>query len=368
MSRLLTLAWGLTAAIVPCAAQSRLVAYVPTAEASTTGALMTAGDKSMLGEKSAVSAAVRPAHVTLSRGGMMLVCQASVVHLTAGQGVFNPKSKENFDPLLIALESGALELQMPAIPSDTIATGGMRLTSVGSPNKSVPLEIALRVSSNGDTCVENRGRKSTLTVTDSFGQASFQLKAGQHVLFQHGLIQEARTGGTSFCGCPPAPPPMSLADAVLRAGPAAPTFTQSASAYPFPEADSAGIQSFGTAPPPERPVQVAANLTFNGETDSLSTPAATASSPSDSSLSSTPERATPEPASPPEPPPLPTPDPPAPTTGRRKLLVPPPQKTEAAASRPPIPDPPKPTQPAASAKQEPKHSLGHFFKKIFGGT
>ena len=378
MRRCLTLLAAGTFAAAAAAAQSRLVAYVPTAEATTSGALSTAGDNSMLGDKSVVTTLARPAHVTLSRGGAMLVCQASVVHLTAGQAVFNPKARDNFDPLLIALDSGGIELQMPLIATDTVATSGMRFASGERNGKSTQLDLALRVTDNGDTCVENRARKSPpVTVTDAFGQSSFQLKAGEHVLFQHGLIQEALVNDPTFCGCPPPPPPpMSLADAALRAGPATPTFTQSASTYPFPAEASAGLET--GAPPPDRPVQVAANLVFNAdapEPPAQSNPAADSALAASGESAASPAESTGTPAD--SPPTAATPSAfvpetpatsPAPTTGRRKLPVPPPPKpTAATASRPPVPPPPPPPPPPPQAPAKQSHGLGHFFKKIFGG-
>jgi hypothetical protein len=354
-------------------AQSRLIAYVPTAEASTSGVLATAGDKSMLGERSVVTTLERPAHVTLSRGGALLVCQTSVVHLTVARMVFNSKSRENFDPLLIALESGGLELQMPALPNDAIATAGMRLASAGNQNKSTPLDLALHVAQNGDTCVENRARKSSLTLTDAFGQSTYLLKPGQHVVFQHGLVQEALPGDPSSCGCPPPPPPgTSLADAALRAGAGeAPTFNQNASAYPFPAADSQGVESLGP-PPPEATVQVAANLAFN------------AGVPEPSVFELDPAPHTPAPLLPPEPAPITTasaldaalappenrnPAQPVAPSSRRKLVIPPatqPAASSAVAAAQTHPAQAPPHRAGQPPDQGGLHSVGRFFKKIFG--
>ena len=212
----LVLAFG---TIIAHASAQRFVAYVPTSEATVTGTLLVSGDNSILGESSVVSALSRPAHVILSRGGSVMVCQASAVHLLVGHGTLD-KSGQSYDPILVSLEKGSLELRMPMIATDSIITSGMRFSSAAHHNKPDLLDLAIRVNPNGDTCVENRGKKSPpLAITDALGQASYLLKPDQHVVFAHGLLQEASPSATTSCGCPPAPPQgMSLADAALRAG------------------------------------------------------------------------------------------------------------------------------------------------------
>ena len=377
----------------PIAFAQRLVAYVPTAEATISGALTLSGANSLLGDASVVTAlASQPAHLTLSRGGSILLCQASIVHLTAGQAAFNPKAKDIFDPLLIALENGGFEIRMPMAAGDSLETPEMRLSSAASPNKSTPLDLALRITANGDTCVENRDKHSpTINITDVFGHQQYRLKPGQHVLFQHGLIQEAVVSDTTSCGCPPVSPTgLSLADAALRARPGStPTFNPNDSLFPFP---SSGPEPATTTAPNQQPsgppVQVAGTLIYD--------PATREPEPALNAATSTTPTLTPPPLDP-------NPSSAASTPGsanpnRHKLSQPAPSPTPAAvaASKPsaPLPGktaPPKSTQPkpnavksastnqpaqaataavadskSTEAKSKPSHSLGGFLKRIFG--
>ncbi len=333
------------------ASAQRFVAYVPTSEATITGALLVSGSNSILGESSIVSALDRPAHVILSRGGTVLVCQASAVHLLVGHGTPD-RSGQSYDPILVSLEKGSLELRMPMISTDAVVTAGMRFSSAARHNKPDLLDLAMRVSPNGDTCVENRGKKSPpINITDALGQSSYLLKPDQHVVFAHGLIQEASPAATTSCGCPPAPAQgMSLADAALRAGAGnTATFDQNASAFPFPTAVSRGIESPEPLPP-ENPnqtrVKVSGTLVYEA-------PALTPAAELDAALAPRDDLAPPPTAG------LAAP-------GRRKLVM--------------LPAPPKPAVVASAARRPVEHEsgpesdpkpkksgIGGFFKKIFGG-
>src|SRR5207237_9775006 len=90
-------------------------------------------------------------------------------------------------PLLLSLDRGALEIDMNGTPSDSIMTPDLRFTV----RNSGPLDLRLRVARNGDTCVDNRGPGApTIAVSDPFGESMYELAAGQHVLFEHGSLDE----------------------------------------------------------------------------------------------------------------------------------------------------------------------------------
>jgi hypothetical protein len=145
-----------------------------------------------------------------------------------------------------------------------------------------PLDLQLRVTRNGDTCVENRGAQApVLNVADQFGEAAYELRAGQHVLFEHGSLKEVVDHESSSCGCP-REATMSVADALLHPaapGDAATVEKPAAEQHPFPAAVSAGL-----APPAAVPqaaagaahTQVSAALSSGGDSDSLAQPAAAA--------------------------------------------------------------------------------------------
>jgi hypothetical protein len=78
-----------------------------------------------------------------------------------------------------------------------------------------------------------------LNVADQFGESTYELKAGQHVLFEHGSLKEVVDHESSACGCPPEPT-MSVADALVSS-PGGAAEKTAAEQHPFPAAVSAGL-------------------------------------------------------------------------------------------------------------------------------
>ncbi len=205
---------------------------------------------------SSIVAGDRNAPVSLTRGGGLLLCRTSSLHL-AGSA----------DTLLLGLDRGALEIRTKATANDAILTPDLRITTAAGGQ----LDLHMRVSSNGDTCIENRGHKApTLLLRDTFGEASYQVRPNQHVLFEHGSLKAVVDRETTPCGCPPndsdAPRAVPLAEAILHGNDAHVTPQQAAAANPFPAAQSEGL-----APAPALPSdklgethsQVAATIAYN---------------------------------------------------------------------------------------------------------
>ncbi|GAC1426960.1 MAG: hypothetical protein NVSMB62_24620 [Acidobacteriaceae bacterium] len=194
----------------------------------------------------AVTAKDHTAPITLGRGGMLRVCQTSVLHLTESRAA--PAAGQLAAPLLLSLDRGAIVVQMQATATDALMTPDLRFAvkSAG------PLDLRLRVARNGDTCVENRGPGApTLAVSDPFGGTSYELNSGQHVLFEHGSLHEVVDHEATPCGCPE--PGMSMADLLLAPGPGggkspSPAAAKAEAQHPFPAAVSEGL-----APAPEVP-------------------------------------------------------------------------------------------------------------------
>jgi hypothetical protein len=181
------------------------------------------------------------------------------------------------------------------------------------------------VTRNGDTCVENRGAKApVLNVADQFGEATYELRAGQHVLFEHGSLKEVVDHESSSCGCPPEQT-MSVADALVNSaapGGGAAVEKPAAEQHPFPAAVSAGLAPAGgvpQAPAGAVHTQVAAALSSGGGADSLAEPKAAKDSPSGDAKSAA--------------------------------------GTTAQAAAPP------PSKP----KKDLVHVVGRFFRRVFGG-
>jgi hypothetical protein len=306
-------------------------------DATVTGALEVTNGRALLVGNTTVTARDHTADIALSRGGSLLVCATSGLHVTAG------KSAGTAMPLMLALDRGAIEVRMAATTSDVLMTPDLRFTlrSDGT------LDLRIRVTRNGDTCVENRGSEApTLSIADQFGDGRYELRAGQHVLFEHGSLKEVVDHETSPCGCPPIPV-VSVADAgVTSATPAAPGSTVAAKsaeeAHPFPAAVSTGLAPSAEVPqaPPGVPhAQVAATLNFGAGSDTgsgtetagseVGTKAATVSETAPASSASIQAAA------------------PAATTGA---------EAKAQAPAPPAPPPPA----------DVIHSIGRFFKRLFG--
>lgn len=240
--------------------QARALGSVAVTDATVTGApneaFQLVSGKAQLNASATVTA--RPGHnaqVDLNRGGSVLVCQTTALHLTAAQD----------NSLLLALDRGAMEIRMKASAHDVVITPDLRFTVASA----APLDLQMRVTFNGDTCVENRGRKApVLNISDSFGESAYLLKPGQHVMFEHGSLKTVMDRETTPCGCPPQERPgTSLADAILTGGQTTPVTPQQAAAiHPFPTAQSDGLATPPAAEPEtpgERHVQVASTLAFD---------------------------------------------------------------------------------------------------------
>jgi hypothetical protein len=241
-------------------------------DATVRGALEVSNGRAILTGSSTVTANNHIAEVALNRGGSVRVCATSGLHATAG----NSAGASGSMPLMLALDRGAIEVQMPATISDVVMTPDLRFTL----SSDGPLDLQLRVTRNGDTCVDNRGAKApTLKVAEQFGDATYELRAGQHVLFEHGSLKEVVDHESSSCGCPPEPA-MTVADALLNASaPGAGTTGDAAKSaaeqHPFPAAVSEGLAPVAAvpqSPPGVVHAQVSATLSSGDGPDSTTEP------------------------------------------------------------------------------------------------
>jgi hypothetical protein len=291
-------------------------------DATVAGALEVSNGRAILVGNTTVTARDRVAEIALNRGGVVKVCATSGLHLTAGKGAEGAGQA----PLMLALDRGAIEVQMAATTRDVVMTPDLRFTMRGDG----PLDLQLRVTRNGDTCVENRGAQApVLNVADQFGEAAYELRAGQHVLFEHGSLKEVVDHESSSCGCPPEQT-MSVADALLHpagsgngaAGDAATAEKPAAEQHPFPAAVSAGL-----APPsavPQAPAgaahtQVSAALSSGEGADSVAEPGTAT------------------------------------------------EKAPVSAPAPSVAPAPRVAAPQAPPKHDVAHAIGRFFKHLFGG-
>ena len=393
-----------------CSPGQASIGSVEAASATIAGTLSLTGGTALVGANAVITARDRTADLKLSRGGEILVCSTSALHVARGAGAAQPA------PLLLALDRGAVEIHMAATTADAILTPDLRFTiaSIASQSGAGLLDLRIRVAANGDTCVENRGKASpTLDVAEQFSNGLYQIHPNQHLLFEHGSVREVVDGETSPCGCPP-PPVLSAADSgistdVTRAArpgarvaddpdevrPHAANEVQ----HPFPAAESQGLTLSGKpasvpqSPPHETHAQVAATLSYGpdgkgfdgsqptGSSASASdfpSPASAGNVPASAGSSSTPVSGSSSsaartggellPASPPVPSvpahsparsPAAAPSPPAPASVRGPDSVND-RLSDHEVAQAPLP-------PAAPAPRTIAHRVGHFFRHLFGG-
>jgi hypothetical protein len=315
-------------ALLSAAMAQQSIGTIGVQDANVAGALEISNGRAVLVGNTTVTAKDHTAEVALQRGGKVLVCATSGLHLTAG------KTAEASQPLMLALDRGAIEVQMDATSNDVVVTPDLRFAV----QSNGPLDLRLRVTRNGDTCVDNHGSGApTLRVVDQFGEATYDLHAGQHVLFEHGSLKEVVDRETSPCGCPPAPV-VSVADAgTSSSAPAAPGSVAAAD-HPFPAAVSQGLAPDAAVPPaPAGDVhaQVAAILSFEaGAAPDTSTSAGKPAAGDNTPVASSGSPAAASGAAP-----------------SSSAVV----RAEA---------PPAPAQPSAN---DLAHRIGRFFKRLFGG-
>jgi hypothetical protein len=226
--RTISFAALLAAASLAASAQQPM-GTVATQDALITGGLEVQGNQARLLTNASVTAHDHTAVVTLGRGGQALVCATSEFHLLrSGKG----------DALLFGLNRGALELHTQTEPQDIILTPDIRF-ALETPGI---YDLRLRVTRDGDTCVDNAGKSSpVLLLSDSFSSASYRLMPGQHVLFEHGSLHEVVDHERSPCGCP--------TDTPTHLGPNATPSETAAAQHPFPSAQSEGLAPSTPIPP-----------------------------------------------------------------------------------------------------------------------
>jgi hypothetical protein len=304
-----SMACGLAPMPVSAAVGQQLIGYVSSKDADISGAADTIEGHAVLAGSAIITAKDHTAPITLSRGGVLRVCQTTAVHIDAG------RSAQSSAPLMLSFDRGAIELQMPAIEPDVVITPDFRIGI----RAAGPLDLQMRVARNGDTCVDNRGPQApTLLFSDALGVATYELLPGQHVLFEHGSLREVVDHERTPCGCPDSAG-MSIADALLAARPAAPSGTEE---HPFPAALSEGLT-------PDAPPAAAVPQSAPGETHTQIATSLTYSAPNAST-----------------------------TAGAT---------APAPAQNPASTPSPAPQQPTAK-KHGVFHAVGHFFRKVFGGS
>ncbi|MGB8889519.1 MAG: hypothetical protein WCC87_22535 [Candidatus Korobacteraceae bacterium] len=206
-------------------------------DASVKGSVILAGSGTSVLSGSSIQAGAQAATLKLDRGGSLLVCEGTKLSLTASQ-----TGRE----LLFSLNSGNVELNYPlGAEADTLLTPDLRLLLPGPGT----VHVAVRVTPQGDTCVQSLPwNASAIVVSETMGDATYQVKSDEAVLFKGGHLSQASRSKQN-CGCPTSPPTL-----VAKTAPPPPPPVQAKPAAPM-----------ASAPPPTPPEQhlaVAAPFVF----------------------------------------------------------------------------------------------------------
>ncbi len=176
----------------------------------------------------------------LDRGGEIRVCAGTTLSVATSQSGRD---------LILGLSLGCLETHYTvSSTADSIVTPDFRLLLAG-PGR---FDFAIEAGKNGDTCVRALpGNSSSLIVSELMGDATYQVKPAERLVFHNGHLQDADHDNAN-CGCASAPP-------VLTAGanPPAPASQPTAQPVtPKPESPSST---------PGAHVEVDAPFVFHGD-------------------------------------------------------------------------------------------------------
>jgi hypothetical protein len=208
------------------------------ADASVKGSVILAGSGTSVLSGSSIQAGAQSASLKLERGGNLLVCEGTKLSITSSQS-----GRE----LMFSLNSGNVELNYPlGAEADTLLTPDLRLLLPGPGT----VHAAVRVTPQGDTCVQSLpSNVSAIVVSETMGDATYQVKLDEAVLFKGGHLSDA-TAWKGNCGCPSSPLP--------------PTHIAKASPPPTPAPEPKPAESLAAPAPPEQHVAVEAPFIFRG--------------------------------------------------------------------------------------------------------
>ena len=207
-------------------------------DASVKGSVVLAGSGTSVLSGSSIQAGAQAATLKLERGGTLLVCEGTKLSITASQ---------SGRQMLFSLNSGNVEMNYPlGAEADTLLTPDLRLLMPGPGT----VHAAVRVSAQGDTCVQALpGNVASIVVSETMGDATYQVKPDQAVLFKTGHLDQASSSKQN-CGCHASQP--------------IPTQVAKASPPPTPPAPVKPAPTPAQPPSPDEHMAVEAPFIFRG--------------------------------------------------------------------------------------------------------
>ena len=237
------------------AAAQQAIGELYASDASVKGAVILAGSGTSVLSGSSIQAGAQAATLRLERGGNVLVCEGTKLSVTSSQ-----TGRE----LLFSLNSGNLELNYPlGAEADTLLTPDLRLLMPGPGT----VHVAVRVTPQGDTCVQSLPwNVSAIVVSETMGDATYQVKPDEAVLFRGGRLGESSKSKEN-CGCP-----RSVTTQVASVRPSAPPSatnvpepapsTPAAANLPVQAKPGEPLASSAMPTPPEQHLAVSAPFIF----------------------------------------------------------------------------------------------------------
>ncbi len=173
-------------------------------EVQVSGDVQLRDGEMQLGNGSTITAGANTIPISLTRGGDLRLCATTSVHLARDRSIQAPDASG----LMLGLDRGAIEAHYTTSRySDVLLTPDLRIL-ISGPGVA---DISIRVSRQGDTCIDNRGANGPyITVSSQLEGGVYRVQPGQHVSFQHGSLREVVDTEKEPCGCPQ---PVSMADA-----------------------------------------------------------------------------------------------------------------------------------------------------------
>ena len=197
-----------------------------------------------------VMAMGNPTVLRLPRGGEIHVCPGTSLSVTP--------SKSGHD-LMLGLSTGTIETHYPlGTAADVILTPDFRILLPG-PGE---FDMAVSADNQGNTCVRTLpGNTAAAVVSEIMGNDTYQVNAGDQVLFRGGRLQNASTVANLACGCPLRTVPVMRAEGQPPPASTAAVLAPPNSAGPPARANTAASDP-APALPGGTPVQVEAPFIF----------------------------------------------------------------------------------------------------------
>jgi hypothetical protein len=102
--------------------------------------------------------------------------------------------------LMMSLDHGAVETSFATGQNADVILTPDFRILIGAPGSS---DLKVRLGNHGDTCVDNPGAHAPyVVVTSVFDGGAYRVQPGQRVMFQHGSLSEVVDNEKEPCGCP----------------------------------------------------------------------------------------------------------------------------------------------------------------------